>query len=48
MVFAGGPLTAIDREVPFAAGDTTIEIGNADTDGHVIADAVQLLPVEAK
>ncbi len=32
----------------FAAGETTVEIGNAETDGHVIADAVQLLPTEPK
>jgi hypothetical protein len=30
----------------FPAGDATIEISNANTDGHVIADAVQLLPVQ--
>ncbi|MFG0261127.1 MAG: FAD-dependent oxidoreductase, partial [Novipirellula sp. JB048] len=29
----------------FAAGTTTIVISNRDTDGHVIADAVQLLPI---
>lgn len=28
----------------FPAGDALIQISNADTDGHVIADAVQLLP----
>ncbi len=27
----------------FAAGKTVVEIGNADTDGHVIVDAVQLI-----
>ncbi len=31
----------------FTAGKSTIEIGNLGTDGHVIADAVQLLPVES-
>lgn len=30
-------------EFTFAAGKTVIEIGNADTDGHVILDAVQLV-----
>lgn len=31
----------------FAAGETTIEITNADTDGYVVVDAIQLLPVES-
>ncbi len=31
-------------EFYFPAGDALIEISNADTDGHVIVDAVQLLP----
>ena len=30
----------------FKAGKTTIVISNKGTDGHVIADAVQLLPVK--
>lgn len=32
----------------FAAGEAVIEITNKDTAGHVIIDAVQLLPVEKK
>jgi hypothetical protein len=44
---ADGAFAAVG-EFPFAAGETTIEISNADTDGHVIADAVQLLAAEAK
>lgn len=35
-------------EYRFAAGETTIEISNANTDGHVIVDAVQLLPTTKK
>ena len=38
-----GAFAAIGK-FTFPAGDAAIEIGNADTDGHVIADAVQLLP----
>jgi hypothetical protein len=30
----------------FPVGDATIEISNAETDGHVIVDAIQLLPLK--
>lgn len=30
----------------FPSGDAAIEIGNAETDGHVLVDAIQLLPLK--
>ncbi|QDV71122.1 Xanthan lyase precursor [Rosistilla carotiformis] len=38
-----GSFTSVG-EFEFPAGDATIEIGNKGTDGHVIVDAIQLLP----
>ena len=30
----------------FPVGDAVVEISNAETDGHVIVDAIQLLPLK--
>lgn len=38
-----GAFTSVGK-FQFSAGDASIEISNAGTDGHVIIDAVQLLP----
>ncbi len=38
-----GPFATIGK-FPLPAGDAIVEISNADTDGHVIVDAIQLLP----
>ena len=40
-----GAFTAIGR-FSFPAGDAAVEISNTETDGHVIADAIRLLPLK--